>query len=142
MGVDVNGREDKHAARGHERTRADHAAETAEDYVEAVAALIEEGGSCRVVDLAGRLGVSHVTVIRVVKRLAERGLLQTQPYRPIELTPAGKRLAAACRRRHETVVAFLCRLGVSRRVAELDAEGIEHHLSDQTLSRMRRYLRG
>ncbi|MEM9253362.1 MAG: manganese-binding transcriptional regulator MntR [Planctomycetota bacterium] len=128
------------AARGHRRTRADHAAETAEDYVEAIATLIEEGGQCRVVDLAERLGVSHVTVIRVVQRLVEQGLAKTEPYRPVELTTKGRRLARDCRARHETVVAFLRKLGVSEKVAAVDAEGIEHHLSDETLSRMREFL--
>ncbi|MEO0964468.1 MAG: manganese-binding transcriptional regulator MntR [Planctomycetota bacterium] len=133
-------RGERTAARGHQRTRADHAAETAEDYVEAIDALIAERGQCRVVDLATRLGVSHVTVIRVVQRLVEQGLATTEPYRPIELTAKGRRLARACRERHETVVAFLQKLGVSKRVAAMDAEGIEHHLSDETLAHMRDYL--
>jgi len=140
MSVEATRRGGKHPATGHRRTRADHAAETAEDYVEAIAALIETRGSCRVVDLAERLGVSHVTVIRVVKRLAGEGLVTTQRYRPIELTSAGKRLARACRERHETVVAFLRKLGVSAKVAAVDAEGIEHHLSRETLAKMRAFL--
>ena len=46
----------------HRRTRNDHSSETAEDYVEAVADLQDENGLCRVVDLAKRFAVSHVTV--------------------------------------------------------------------------------
>jgi len=140
MSAEARSKSSKHPATGHRRTRADHAAETAEDYVEAIAALIETKGACRVVDLAERLGVSHVTVIRVVKRLAGEGLVTTQRYRPIELTSAGKRLARACRERHETVVAFLRKLGVSAKVAAVDAEGIEHHLSRETLAKMRAFL--
>lgn len=121
----------------HERTRRDHATETAEDYVEAVADLIESHGSCRVTDLAEQFGVSHVTVIRIVKRLERDGLLVTEPYRPIELTPKGRRLARRCRQRHEIVYRFLRTIGVEERAASIDSEGIEHHLSDQTLERFR-----
>jgi DtxR family manganese transport transcriptional regulator len=119
----------------HRRTRRDHAMETAEDYVEAVADLIEEQGSCRVVDLAKRFAVSHVTVTRIVARLQDEGLLSTERYRPIFLTPAGKRLAAKSRRRHEIVYQFLLAIGVEENIAAIDAEGIEHHVSPETLKR-------
>ena len=129
-----------HNAAAHIRTRDDHAQETAEDYVEAVAELIEQKGECRIVDLAERFGVSHVTTIRVVKRLAGEGLVTTQPRRPVGLTEAGRRLARKCQERHELVYQFLRKLGVGERVAVVDAEGIEHHLSPATLKRMRAYL--
>ncbi len=119
----------------HRRTRRDHASETAEDYVEAVAQIVRERGSCRVADLARRFGVSHVTVTRIVGRLQHEGLLDTEPYRPIKLTARGRRLAARCRRRHETVFRFLVAIGVDTTTAAIDAEGIEHHVSPQTLRR-------
>lgn len=124
----------------HSRTRADHAKETAEDYVEAVAEIISDTGSCRIVDLTGRFGVSHVTAIRIIRRLEGEGLVATAPYRPITLTPKGKRLAKACKERHELVHRFLVKLGVSEYTASVDAEGIEHHLSPETLKRMRAFL--
>ena len=64
------------------KTRNRHANETAEDYVEAVAEIIEESGECRVLDLARHFNVSHVTVSRIVKRLQGQQLLYSQPYRP------------------------------------------------------------
>lgn len=119
----------------HRRTRRDHATETAEDYVEAIDDLLREQGSCRVVDLAKRFAVSHVTVTRIVARLQEEGLLLTEPYRPVTLTPKGKRLANKSRKRHEIVFAFLRAIGVDAATAAIDAEGIEHHVSPATLSR-------
>ena len=110
-----------------------HAAETAEDYVEAIAQAIASTGVCRVCDLAKRFGVSHVTVSRTVGRLVRDELAVTRPYKPIELTPKGHRLASAARRRHEIVVRFLLALGLDATTAELDAEGIEHHVSPKTL---------
>lgn len=117
----------------HRRTRRDHATETAEDYVAAVADIVDEFRSCRVVDLAKQFAVSHVTVTRIVARLQEEGLLSTEPYRPISLTPKGKRLAARSRHRHAIVYQFLLAIGVGQATAAVDAEGIEHHVSAATL---------
>jgi DtxR family manganese transport transcriptional regulator len=122
-------------------TRREHALETAEDYVEAIADLITEHGEARLVDLARRLGVSHATVNRTLIRLVRDGHVTTLPYRAIFLTEDGRKLAVACKRRHETVVAFLRAIGVSEGIAERDAEGIEHHVSDETLGRFKAFLR-
>jgi DtxR family manganese transport transcriptional regulator len=122
----------------HRRTRSDHALETAEDYVEAIDELQSETGKCRVVDLARRFDVSHVTVTKVVARLKREGLVHSAPYRPLELTDAGRQLAAKARRRHEIVYQFLLAIGVSEEIAAIDTEGIEHHVSRQTLDCFRR----
>jgi DtxR family manganese transport transcriptional regulator len=123
------------------QTRREHATETAEDYVEAIADLISEMGEARVVDLAKRLGVTHVTVNRTILRLQKAGFVTSQPYRAIFLTNTGRELARTCKSRHETVVAFLRSLGISERVAEMDAEGIEHHVSSETLAAFTTALR-
>ncbi|MEQ8770322.1 MAG: manganese-binding transcriptional regulator MntR [Phycisphaerales bacterium] len=120
------------------RTRAAHADETAEDYVEAIEGLIERSGEARVKHLAELMGVSHVTVSRIVARLTKEGLVTTKPRAPIDLTPAGKRMAKLARERHETVLAFLLAAGVPKRQAEIDAEGIEHHCSKATLRAMKK----
>jgi DtxR family manganese transport transcriptional regulator len=116
------------------QTRREHATEIAEDYVEAIADLMAETGEARVVDLAKRVGVTHVTVNRTIARLQKAGLVTSQPYRAIFLTERGRDLAVACKRRHETVVRFLHSLGVPAPIAERDAEGIEHHVSPETLA--------
>lgn len=121
------------------KTRADHATETAEDYVEAVSDILQRKGECRVKDLARVMGVSHVTVTRIIARLKAEKLVETEPYRPIHLTAKGLRLAANSRRRHEIVLAFLKSLGVPPREAQRDAEGIEHHVSETTLLAMKRF---
>ena len=123
------------------QTRREHASEIAEDYAEAIADLVAETGEARVVDLARRLGVTHVTVNRTIGRMRRAGYVHSQPYRAIFLTERGRSLAASCKRRHETVVAFLRSLGITERVAEMDAEGIEHHVSPETLKAMQRALR-
>ena len=123
-----------------EKVRRDHATETAEDYVEAVSDILHRHGICRVKNLAEHMGVSHVTVTRIVSRLVQAGLVETAPYRPIRLTAEGERLAAESRRRHRTVLAFLLALGVPEDEARRDTEGIEHHVGPATLKRMAAYL--
>jgi len=123
------------------QTRFRHASETAEDYVEAVMDLIEEKGECRVLDLSRYFNVSHVTVSRIVKRLYEEKLLNSQPYKPVELTEKGFKLAKKVKERHEIVLAFLIKLGVDESNAAIDSEGIEHHVSSTTLAAMKRFLK-
>ena len=122
------------------RSRRDHAFEIAQDYVEAIADLKVSQGEARVTDLARRLGVTHVTVNRTLARLKKNGFVSAEPYRAIFLTEVGHRLAEECKQRHETVTAFLRSLGISERIAELDAEGIEHHVSPETLAAFKRCL--
>jgi DtxR family manganese transport transcriptional regulator len=127
-------------AEGFGRTRSDHRNEIAEDYVELIADLIDATGEARAVDLASRLGVTPATVNNTVAKLQRDGLVRSEPYRAIFLTDGGRALAERCRRRHRTVYRFLRLLGVSEDVARVDAEGIEHHVSDETLSALRRFV--
>jgi DtxR family manganese transport transcriptional regulator len=123
-----------------QRTRDDHRREKAEDYVELIDSLIQQLGEARAVDLADRLGISHVTVSKTIQRLQRDGYVTSQPYRSIFLTPKGTELARAARERHALVHGFLIALGVDQENAEADAEGIEHHVSSQTLDAMRGFL--
>ena len=123
------------------RLRRDRSVETAQDYVEAIADLAATRGEARVVDLARRLGVSHVTVNRTLARLQRAGFVNTKPYRAIFLTDAGGKLADECKARHQTVVSFLRSLGVAEKIAEMDAEGIEHHVSPETLRAFEKLLK-
>ncbi len=129
-----------HQAENLSQTRREHAHETAEDYVEAIAGLVAEMAEARVVDLAKRLGVTHVTVNRTIARLQKSGYVTSQPYRAIFLTEKGRRLAEESRARHETVIGFLRAIGVPERVAERDAEGMEHHVSPETLAAFQRIV--
>jgi DtxR family manganese transport transcriptional regulator len=121
------------------RVRQDHAREMAEDYAELVLEL-EAEGLVRPRDLARRLGVSHVTVLRALDRLARSGIIVRDEHQNIQLSPGGRALGKACTTRHRLVVSFLEKLGVPPDVAAVDVEGIEHHLSPVTLERMARWV--
>ena len=127
-------------ARHHRQVREQNRSEVAQDYVEAIADLIDGSGEARAVDVARRLGVSHVTVIQTVRRLQRDGLVTSQPYRSIFLTDDGRRLAEESRHRHQVVVALLQALGVPPKIAWADAEGIEHHVSTETMAAFQRFL--
>lgn len=122
------------------RKRTDHATETGEDYVELVAELIAEKGEARTVDLAKRLGVTSVTVSKTIQRLERDGLVKTEPYRSIFLTDKGRAVAEEVRERHETLRSFLISMGVPAEIAEADSEGMEHHISEETLRCMKRFM--
>lgn len=128
------------AAGAHEQVRGQHRDERSEDYVEAIYRLRREHRSSRVVDLQNVFGVSHVTVIRAVEKMETDGLVQ-RTAEGIDLTREGTLLAEYCFERHQRVEAFLRKLGVSAETAAHDAEGIEHHLSEETLGAMKRFLR-
>lgn len=136
--------EDKQAASvraaAFEQIRKAHQTELAEDYVELIADLMDSQGEARVVDLAEHLGVSQPTVTKVVQRLKRDGLVETRPYRSIFLTDAGRSMADEARRRHGIVRDFLIAIGVSEETAEMDAEGIEHHVSGETLEAFERVI--
>ena len=117
-----------------DRIRRAHQSEVAEDYVEMISDLIEETGEARTVDLAARFGVTSPTVNAIVRRLQRENLVETRPYRSIFLTEAGKALAESSRARHQIVRDFLVTIGVPEIIAEEDAEGVEHHVSEETLA--------
>ncbi|CAK9884532.1 MAG: Transcriptional regulator MntR [Candidatus Erwinia impunctatus] len=124
---------------GFRQVREAHRRELIDDYVELIADLIGEFGEARQVDMAARLGVSQPTVAKMLKRLASSGLVEQIPYRGVFLTREGEALAEASRRRHHIVESFLLALGVSEEIARRDAEGLEHHVSDETLAIFQRF---
>ena len=126
--------DDSKSAAKFERIRKAHHSEVMEDYVEMIADLIDETGEARAVDLAARFGVKSPTVNATVQRLQREGLVDTKPYRSIFLTDEGTKLAQSCKERHQIVHDFLVSLGVPSDVADAYAEGMEHHISELTLS--------
>ena len=124
-----------------ERIRKAHQNEVAEDYVEMIAELIQNTGEARAVDLAQRFGVTAPTVNATIQRLQKDGLVNSRPYRSIFLTESGQQLAISCKKRHQIVRNFLVALGVDEETAEQDAEGVEHHVSLQTLDCFKAFLK-
>ena len=122
-----------------EQVRNARNSETAEDYTEMIADLIRNAGEARAVDLAKHFGVTGPTVNSIIRRLVRDGLVVSKPYRSIFLTDKGQILADYCKKRHEIVYDFLIKIGVNSDTDKNDAEGIEHHVSAETLSVFEKY---
>jgi DtxR family Mn-dependent transcriptional regulator len=87
--------------------------------------------------LADALGVSPGTATTAVKRLAEAGLLEHIPYRGVELTARGRRMAVAAIRRHRIVERFLAdMLGYAWNEADRLAGSFEHELPQEVEDRI------
>lgn len=123
------------------KLRKDHQNETAEDYVELIADLLNANQDARLSDIARRFGVSSPTVSKILNRLKDEGYVESRPYRSIFLTDKGWSLAKMAKKRHETVLKFLIALGVPHETASFDAEGIEHHVSEETLDLFHKFTR-
>jgi DtxR family manganese transport transcriptional regulator len=118
-----------------------HRTEMAEDYVELISDLLLTHGEARLADLSVHIGVTTGTAAKVVQRLQRAGLVESRPYRSIFLTQEGEAMAEMSRGRHKIVEEFLRALGIDELTAEADAEGIEHHVSRETLAAFERITR-
>ena len=126
-------------AKRFEAVRTAHLTETTEDYVEMIADLIAQNGTARMVDLSRCMGVSQPTATKIISRLVKEELVTSKPYKDITLTASGNKLSSYCKLRHKIVKDFLIALGISEQTAELDAEGLEHHASIETLNTFKLY---
>ena len=122
-------------------TRKHHHSEAAEDYTELIAELIDKNGEARTCQIAEHLGISHVTALRTIRRLQGEGYVETSPHRPVELTAKGRKIAEYSKERHRLLLAFFVSIGVPPPVAEIDVEGLEHHVSPVTLEAVRNFMK-
>ncbi|HSW87013.1 MAG TPA: iron dependent repressor, metal binding and dimerization domain protein [Rhabdochlamydiaceae bacterium] len=122
-----------------ETRRIHRVCESAEDYTELIADLIKIQEQVRVCDVARKMGISHVTVLKTIKRLIRDGYV-TKNRNFLELTLKGKETAVFSQKRHLILSAFLLKLGVPKEVVATDVEGIEHHVSAKTLQAIEDHL--
>jgi Mn-dependent DtxR family transcriptional regulator len=107
--------------------------QSAEDYLERIHELIEEKGYARVVDIASSLNVKQASVTNMVQKLGEMGYLNYEKYRGLILTDKGRAVASKIQKRHETLSRFFSLFGLDETTQREDIEGIEHHLSAETV---------
>jgi Mn-dependent DtxR family transcriptional regulator len=104
-----------------------------QDYLEQIFHLIELKGYARSVDIAANLGVSQASVSAMLKRLGADGLVVYEKYRGVILTPEGSDLAQYIIKRHEVLTRLLRHFGLDEETIYRDVEGMEHHISAQSL---------
>lgn len=113
------------------------ASSAVEDYLERILELVDTKGYARVVDIAEKLGISQASVTNMVQRLDSEGLIVYEKYRGLTLSESGQALARQIAVRHVVLTDFLALLGVDEETVRKDVEGMEHHVSPQTLDAIR-----
>ncbi|GAB3052107.1 transcriptional regulator MntR [Virgibacillus ainsalahensis] len=107
-----------------------------EDYIELIYNLIETKGYARVSDIAEALEVHPSAVTKMVQKLDKDGYLNYEKYRGFVLTANGKKIGERLVFRHELLEQFLEIIGVDEENIYEDVEGIEHHLSWNSIDRI------
>jgi len=100
-----------------------------EDYIEQIYNLIKMKSYARVSDIAEALEVHPSSVTKMVQKLDRDGFLLYERYRGLVLTDKGTKIGEKLAFRHELLEQFLEIIGVDSENIYDDVEGIEHHLS-------------
>lgn len=107
-----------------------------EDYIELIYNLIDTKGYARVSDMAEQLTVHPSSVTKMVQKLDKDDYLNYEKYRGFVLTEKGKKIGERLVFRHELLEDFLEIIGVEKDNIYHDVEGIEHHLSWNSIDRI------
>lgn len=113
--------------------------QSGEDYLESILRLSEEQDVVHRVDVAKRMNVSQAAVNKAMKILAERGYLYEEG-KHLFLSSEGRAYAEAVYEKHCIIRDFLMACGVSASTAEEDACHMEHRISEETFSVMKKIL--
>ncbi|GIO07077.1 transcriptional regulator MntR [Brevibacillus reuszeri] len=105
-----------------------------EDYLERIYSLIEEKGYARVSDIAEALEVHPSSVTKMVQKLDKDKYLVYEKYRGLVLTAKGKKIGKRLVDRHSLLEEFMRVIGVAEEHVYQDVEGIEHHLSWESIT--------
>ncbi|WP_418391955.1 metal-dependent transcriptional regulator, partial [Victivallis lenta] len=108
-----------------------------EDYLEAIAEIIENKGHAHTKDIAERLRVKMPSVTNALQALSARGLINYQSHSPVVLTSRGAEMAAVIRHRHTVLKGFFSGLlKLDSKKADETACRIEHVIGETVLSRI------
>jgi Mn-dependent DtxR family transcriptional regulator len=107
-----------------------------EDYLERIYKLIDEKGYARVSDIAEGLEVHPSSVTKMIQKLDKDEYLIYEKYRGLVLTSKGKKMGKRLMERHHLLEEFLEMIGVQDENIYRDVEGIEHHLSWDSITRI------
>lgn len=117
--------------------------ENLEDYLEAISSISSEKGSARPTDIANAMSVKKPSVTAALNALAEKGLVEYRPYKPVILTKDGQTVADSVRRKHKLLSEFFTTvLGVNASEADLAACRMEHALEDGIMKKLVKFLKG
>jgi len=106
--------------------------EAVENYAKAIYAIEQRSGTVTTNALAERLGVTAASASGMIKKLDSLGLVSHVPYKGVELTEDGERLALEVIRHHRLLELYLAEsLDVPWDRVHAEAEVLEHVLSEE-----------
>ena len=114
--------------------------ESAEMYLESIHILCRSNPTVRSIDVAEYMGYSKPRVSRAIGLLKKGGYLVMDKVGCLSLTESGEAVAEKIFERHTVITGLLVSLGVDPETASGDACKIEHVISDETFTAIRRYI--
>ncbi|OUJ18814.1 Mn-dependent transcriptional regulator DtxR family [Methanonatronarchaeum thermophilum] len=115
--------------------------EGVEDYLEAISKALEKNEKARTNEIALQLDVSASSVTEMLQKLDKQGYIDYEKYQGVTLTNKGKEIADDVIETHEAIRRLFLMLGVSKENAEKDACKVEHHLSDETITQLKKFVK-
>ena len=112
-----------------------------EDFLEVIVELEDKNGEASVSEIASHLAISRPSVVRMLRKMANDGWIEQIPYRPVKLCPKGREHAEWMRERHSILFQFLTSIGIEETTAHHETEGIEHHLSENTVRQIEKMMK-
>ena len=111
-----------------------------EEYIEIIHALELEEGRAATGRIAAEMGVKPSSATEMLQKLQNEGLLHYESYAGATLTDSGRRLALELKGKHRAIADFLEIIGVDRSSAEKDACQMEHHVGQETMERLKKFV--
>lgn len=112
-----------------------------EDYLEAIFFLTRNSAVARSKDIADGLAVARPSVTGALRQLAEKGLINYEPYGLVSLTKAGHTRAAGVAKKHDIIKSFFVDvLGVDTESAAEAACRAEHTLGKPIVAKLMSFI--
>lgn len=117
-----------------------HLQESGEMYLETIYTLTQTKAAVRSIDVCEHMGFSKPSVSRAIGLLKSGGFVVVDEGGYLSLTEQGRAVAERTYERHTLLKSLFIRLGVDEAIADADACKIEHHISDETMTALKKYL--
>jgi Mn-dependent DtxR family transcriptional regulator len=114
---------------------------TIEDYVELIYVIQEKKEKVHTNDVASALDINPASVTEIFQKLYDEGYINYEKYSGVTLTEKGKRIAIKTKNKHEILKDFLIILGIDEKIADEDACKIEHHVNQETMRKLRKFVK-
>jgi DtxR family Mn-dependent transcriptional regulator len=107
-----------------------------ENYLRVIYEIVEKKGYARPADIAKTLCISPASVTEMMQKLSRDGFVNYEKRGAVTLTEQGRKTASAIKMRYQVFLKLFELAGVSSQTAYMDACYIEHHLSEETVSKL------